>query len=282
MASLSSAVTPPRGGVTTPASLSTGDEVGILSNRRKLRIGAVGDTHYTVSSAGALQAYFQDVRRYADVLLLCGDLTDHGLPEEAKIFAADLAAVRLPMIAVLGNHDYEAGKADEVTAILRGAGVEVLDGEATMIGDVGFAGVKGFGGGFDRAMLQPWGEPGVKDYVRAAVDEALKLDSALAKIRSPHRIVLMHYGPVRGTAEGEPLEIFPFLGSSRLEEPCNRYQASLIVHGHVHRGTHEASTSTGIPVYNVSLPLLRQIYPNGPALKVFELDVSQPEAQPVG
>jgi Icc-related predicted phosphoesterase len=178
------------------------------------------------------------------------------------------------MLAVLGNHDYEAGKADEVANILRGVGVEVLDGEAVMIGDIGFAGVKGFGGGFDRHMLQPWGESGVKDFARAAVDEALKLDSALAKIRTPHRIVLMHYGPVRGTSEGEPPEIYPFLGSSRLEEPCNRYAATLVVHGHVHRGTHEARTSTGIPVYNVALPLLRRLYPEGPALKVFEIDVN--------
>lgn len=281
MASTTSTTAPTRGGFNTPPSSTIGGEVANPTGRRKLRIGAVGDTHYMVSSGGALQSYFADIRKYADVLLLCGDLTDHGLPEEAKLLATDLAGVRVPMIAVLGNHDYEAGKADEVMAILRNAGVEVLDGEATMVGDVGFAGVKGFGGGFDRAMLQPWGEPGVKDYVRAAVDEALKLDSALAKIRTPHRIVLMHYGPVRGTSEGEPLEIFPFLGSSRLEEPCNRYQASLIVHGHVHRGTHEARTSTGIPVYNVSLPLLRQIYPNGPALKVFELDVAQ-EVQAVG
>ena len=271
MGSISANVTPTR--VQTPqAALASDPEPHIRANGRAIRVGAVGDTHYSVSSGGALQSYFADVRRHADILLLCGDLTDHGLPEEAKLLATDLAAVRVPMIAVLGNHDYEAGKADEVIAILRTAGVEVLDGEATMIGDLGFAGVKGFGGGFDRHMLQPWGEQGVKDYVRAAVDEALKLDSALAKIRTPHRIVLMHYGPVRGTSEGEPLEIYPFLGSSRLEEPCNRYHASLIVHGHVHRGTHEAQTSTGIPVFNVALPLLKRLNPDGPALKVFEVN----------
>ncbi len=242
---------------------------------RKLRIGAIGDTHYAMSSSGSLHPYFQDLRRYADVLLLCGDLTDHGLPDEAKALAVDLSAVRLPMVAVLGNHDYEAGKADEVANIIRNAGVEVLDGDAIMIGGVGFAGVKGFGGGFDRHMLQPWGETGVKDFARAAVEEALKLDSALAKVRSPHRIVLMHYGPVRGTSEGEPPEIFPFLGSSRLEEPCNRYAATFVVHGHVHRGAPEATTSTGIPVYNVALPLLRRLYPDGPALKVIEIDVAR-------
>ncbi len=261
--------------VTSPLAGASQEHAGqVRYNRRRVRVGAVGDTHYNVGSGGSLQSYFQNVRQHADVLLLCGDLTDHGLPEEAKALAADLAAVRLPMVAVLGNHDYEAGKADEVTTILRGAGVEVLDGDAVMIGDIGFAGVKGFGGGFDRHMLQPWGEPGVKDFARAAVDEALKLESALAKIRTHHRIVLMHYGPVRGTSDGEPPEIFPFLGSSRLEEPCNRYAATFVVHGHVHRGTHEAKTSAGIPVYNVALPLLRRLQPEGPALKVFEIDVS--------
>lgn len=269
MASIATTNTPTR--VLAPAAALASDPEPEIRQNRPVRIGAVGDTHYGVGSAGLLQNYFADVRKHADILLLCGDLTDHGLPEEAKLLAADLAAVRIPMVGVLGNHDYEAGKADEVIAILRGAGVEVLDGDSLMIGDIGFAGVKGFGGGFDRHMLQPWGEPGVKDYVRAAVDEALKLDSALAKIRTPHRIVLMHYGPVRGTSEGEPLEIMPFLGSSRLEEPCNRYHASLIVHGHVHRGTHEAQTSTGIPVFNVALPLLKRLYPDGPALKVFEV-----------
>jgi Icc-related predicted phosphoesterase len=242
---------------------------------RRLRIGAIGDTHYGPQSAGALQNYFSEVRRHADILLLCGDLTDHGTPEEAKILAADLANVRLPMVGVLGNHDFESGKQDEVTAILRQAGVDILDGEAVMVHDVGFAGVKGFGGGFDKHMLQPWGEVGIKDFVRGAVDEALKLDSALAKIRTPHRVVLMHYAPVRGTVEGEPLEIYPFLGSSRLEEPLNRYHASMVVHGHVHRGYPEGTTSAGVPVFNVALPLMRRVMADGFPLKVFELDVEE-------
>lgn len=244
----------------------------------KLRIGAIGDLHYTTQSAGALQSYFTEIRKHADVLCLCGDLTDHGLIEEAKILAADLANVRLPMIAVLGNHDYECGKQDEVAAILRSAGVDVLDGEAVMVQDVGFAGVKGFCGGFDRHMLQPWGEAGVKDFVRGAVDEALKLDSALAKIRTPHRVVLMHYSPVRGTVVGEPPEILPFLGSSRLEEPINRYHASMVVHGHVHRGYPESTTSAGVPVFNVALPLMRRVMADGFPLKVFELDVEETRA----
>lgn len=267
---------------TPPEALASDPDQHLRRNGRTVRIGAIGDTHYTMHSGGALQSFFQDVRNHADIFLLCGDLTDHGTPEEAKLLAADLAAVRLPMVAVLGNHDYEAGKSEEIKAILEGAGVEVLDGEAVMIADIGFAGVKGFGGGFDRHMLQPWGEQGIKDYVRAAVDEALKLDSALAKIRTSHRVVLMHYGPVRGTSEGEPPEIFPFLGSSRLEEPVNRYHASLVVHGHVHRGTHEAKTSAGIPVYNVALPLLRRLHQNAPPIKIFEIDIASVTADTVG
>lgn len=245
------------------------------SSQSRLRIGAVGDLHYNVNSGGSLQSYFGEIRKYADVLLLCGDLTDHGLPEETKLLASDLAAVRIPIIAVLGNHDYESGNQDEVMSILRNANVDVLDGEAVTVRDVGFAGIKGFAGGFDKAMLQPWGESGIKSFVREAVDEALKLDSALAKIRTPHRVVLMHYAPIRMTVENEPLEIFPFLGSSRLEEPCNRYHASMVVHGHAHRGTVEGRTSAGVPVFNVALPLLRRTMGEAFPLKVFELDVEE-------
>jgi Icc-related predicted phosphoesterase len=245
------------------------------ASSNRLRIGAVGDLHYNVGSGGSLQSYFSEIRKHADVLLLCGDLTDHGLPEETKLLAQDLASVRIPIIAVLGNHDFESNRQDEVTSILRNANVEVLDGEATMVRDVGFAGIKGFAGGFDKAMLQPWGETGIKDFVRGAVDEALKLDSALAKIRTPHRVVLMHYAPIRMTVENEPLEIFPFLGSSRLEEPCNRYHASMVVHGHAHRGTMEGRTSAGVPVFNVALPLLRRTMADAFPLKVFELDVEE-------
>jgi Icc-related predicted phosphoesterase len=177
-------------------------------------------------------------------------------------------------VAVLGNHDYEGGQPDEIRRILAEAGVTVLDGEATEIHGVGFAGVKGFAGGFGRGALGPWGERAIKVFVQEAVDEALKLESALARLRTDHRIAVLHYSPIRGTVEGEPPEIFPYLGSSRLEEPINRYRVSAVFHGHAHRGAAEGRTATGVPVYNVSMPLLTRINPTRPPYLVWELPLS--------
>jgi Icc-related predicted phosphoesterase len=150
-------------------------------------------------------------------------------------------------------------------------GVTVLDGEATEVHGIGFAGVKGFAGGFGRGALGPWGEHAIKQFVQEAVDESLKLEAALARLRTEQRVAVLHYSPVRGTVEGEPPEIFPFLGSSRLEEPINRYRVNAVFHGHAHRGSLEARTSTGVPVYNVAMPLLVQRRPNQPPFIVVEL-----------
>jgi Icc-related predicted phosphoesterase len=243
-----------------------------------MRIAAMADLHCAKVPQDELTSAFAHVRDHADVLVLCGDLTDYGLPEEAKLLARDLGAVRLPMIAVLGNHDFESGKQDEVVAILTDAGVKVLDGDATEVDGVGFAGVKGFGGGFNERMLGSWGEEGIKRFVRESIDEALKLESALARLRTVHRVVLLHYAPVRGTVEGEPLEIFPFLGSSRLEDPINRHPVTLVFHGHAHRGQLEATTRANVPVYNVAVPLLRRALPDSPLFRVVELPpVAAPE-----
>jgi Icc-related predicted phosphoesterase len=190
------------------------------------------------------------------------------------VLARDLtAAMKVPVIAVLGNHDYEGGKPQEIREILAGAGVTVLDGEATEVHGVGFAGVKGFAGGFGRGALGPWGEHAIKAFVQEAVDEALKLEAALARLRTQQRIALLHYSPVRATVEGEPPEIFAYLGSSRLEEPINRYRVSAVFHGHAHRGTHEGRTSTGIPVHNVAMPLLMRTNPNRPPFLVVEMPI---------
>lgn len=236
-----------------------------------MRIAAMADLHCAKVPQDELTAAFARVRDHADVLVLCGDLTDYGLPEEAKLLARDLGAVRLPMIAVLGNHDFESGKQDEVATILTDAGVRVLDGDAAEVDGVGFAGVKGFGGGFNERMLGSWGEEGIKRFVHESIDEALKLESALARLRTAHRVVLLHYAPVRGTVEGEPLEIFPFLGSSRLEDPINRHPVNLVFHGHAHRGALEATTRANVPVYNVAVPLLRRAMPDSPLFRVVEL-----------
>ena len=242
------------------------------TSRTHLRIAALGDLHVTKTSQGKFQPLFEQITESADVLLLCGDFTDYGMPDEARVLARELsAAVKVPVIAVLGNHDYEAGRQDEITQILADAGVRVLDGEVTEVHGVGFAGVKGFAGGFGRGALGPWGEAAIKQFVQVAVDEALKLEAALARLRTQSRVALLHYSPIRGTVEGEPVEIFPYLGSSRLEEPINRYRVSAVFHGHAHRGTAEGRTSTGIPVYNVAMPLMARLNPDRPPYLVVEL-----------
>ena len=233
------------------------------SPRTHLRIAALGDVHVSKTSQGAFQPLFTQISSTADVLVLCGDFTDYGLPEEARVLARELTtASKIPVIAVLGNHDYESGQQDEIRRILADAGVTVLDGEATEVQGVGFAGVKGFAGGFGRGALGPWGEGVIKRFVQEAVDEALKLEAALARLRTHRRVALLHYSPIRGTVEGEPAEIFPYLGSSRLEEPINRYRVNAVFHGHAHRGSPEGRTATGVPVYNVAMPLLARVYPD--------------------
>jgi Icc-related predicted phosphoesterase len=237
-----------------------------------LRIAAVGDMHVPKGGHAGLQPAFAAASANADVLVLCGDITDYGLPEEARIVAAALGpGMKIPVVAVLGNHDFESGHQDEVTKILVDAGVVVLDGDAHEVEGIGFAGVKGFAGGFGPRALAPWGEPGIKNFVHEAVNEALKLESALARLRTPHRVAVMHYAPVLGTVSGEPPEIYPFLGSSRLEDPLNRYPVSAVFHGHAHRGSLEGRTREGSPVYNVAMPLLVQSFPGQPAIRIVEL-----------
>lgn len=245
-----------------------------------MRIAAVGDLHCGVGSAGALEPLFGAMSRAADVLVLCGDLTDYGLPDEAQVLARELqVASPAPMIAVLGNHDFESGAADQVRGILEDAGVHVLDGGTHVVGGVGFAGVKGLGGGFGERALQPWGEEVMKRLVHEAVGEALKLESALARLHTSVRVAVLHYSPIRDTVEGEPPEIFAFLGSSRLEEPLVRYSVTLALHGHAHRGSLEGRIRTGAPVYNVCLPLLRAAFPGEPPFRLIDLG-EIPEVEP--
>jgi Icc-related predicted phosphoesterase len=254
-----------------------------MTHQQAMRLAAVGDLHIKKTSQGQLAPLLASVNDRADVLLLCGDLTDYGTPEEARILAKELTtSVRIPIVAVLGNHDYESGQSAEVCRILSDANVKVLDGEAIDIKGVGFAGVKGFAGGFGRGTLGAWGEPGVKQFVQIALDEALKLESALARLRTPQRVAVLHYSPIRETVEGEPLEIYPYLGTSRLEEPLNRHPVNVVFHGHAHHGALEGRTSKGTPVFNVAMPLLLRTFPDKPPFRVFELpavDVSDSEAR---
>jgi Icc-related predicted phosphoesterase len=233
-----------------------------MATSKKVRIAAVGDLHYGKTSQGMLQPLVSQLAQAADILLLAGDLTDYGHPDEAQLLAKELSAgIKIPIIAVLGNHDYEVGRQKEVQHILEGIGVKILDGEACEVLGIGFAGVKGFAGGFGQRVLAPWGEEIVKLFVKEAIDEALKLESALSRLRTERRFALLHYAPVQDTVEGEPHEIFPFLGCSRLEEPLNRYPLDGVFHGHAHHGTARGKTKSGTPVHNVSLPLLAQSSP---------------------
>jgi Icc-related predicted phosphoesterase len=239
-----------------------------------VRVAAFADLHCTKTSQGSFQPLFARVSESADIAVIAGDLTDYGLPEEAAVLARELTALRIPAAAVLGNHDLEAGRSGEVRQILTDAGLIVLDGDACELLGIGIAGVKGFGGGFGRHALGPWGETIIKQFVHEAVDEALKLEAAFARMRTPQLIALLHYSPILQTVEGEPPEIYPFLGSSRLEEPIGRYPVSLVVHGHAHRGQLEGRTKNGVPVYNVSMPLLTRSFVDRPPFRVFEVPVT--------
>ncbi len=246
------------------------DRGGMLSQDH-VRFAAVGDIHCTKDSSGTLRGFFAQASEAADALLLCGDLTDYGLPQEAQVLADELGAASVPIVAVLGNHDFESGAQDDVCRILVDAGVRVLDGEACEIHGVGIAGVKGFAGGFGRGTLGSWGEAAIKQFVNEAIHEALKLESALAKLRTSQRLAMLHYSPIVGTVQGEPVEIFAFLGNSRLEDPLTRYPVNAVVHGHAHRGCPEGQTVNGTPVYNVAMPLLKRTYPERPAFRVIDL-----------
>ena len=244
--------------------------------KENLRIAAVADLHVKKTTHESLQSLFAAASEQADVLLLCGDLTDYGLVEEAKNLAREItASLRIPAIGVLGNHDFESGKAEEVVKIVTDAGVTMLDGGSHEIEGVGFAGIKGFGGGFGRRQLNAWGEDIIKKFVHETIEEALKLEMALARLRTPQKIAVLHYAPIHATCAGEPPEISPFLGSSRLEEPIDRYRCSAVFHGHAHRGSLEGRTKGNVPVYNVAMPLLAANFAERAPLRIIEVPVGE-------
>lgn len=218
----------------------------------KMTVAAIGDLHVREDEPPQYAELFEEISRRAEVLLLAGDLTDLGKPQEARILAEQLRACRIPVIGVLGNHDFESGAAEEVAGILKEAGLRLLDGQVTQVDGVGFAGVKGFIGGFGRRMLGSFGEPAIKAMVTESVNEAMRLENALRQVASKRACVILHYAPIPETIQGEPLEIFPFLGSSRLAETIDRFKVSAVVHGHAHRGAYHGRTPGGAPVYNVA------------------------------
>ncbi len=230
-----------------------------------LRVAAVGDLHVHQNSPDSLQAVFDKVSQAADVLVLCGDLTHLGLPQEAEKLVFDLRTCRIPVVAVLGNHDYQSGQQEEVKKVLRAGKITVLEETETFeLKGVGFAGAKGFGGGFDKHMLTPFGEESIKHFVSEAVNESLRLEISLNSLRTDKTVVVLHYSPVAGTVVGEPPEIYPFLGSSRLAETIDHFDVNVVFHGHAHHGSYEGRTTKGTPVYNCCMQLMKQANPEQP------------------
>jgi uncharacterized protein len=223
-----------------------------------MRIAAMADLHFTPQGYDPIREPMSRVRDEADVLVLAGDLTNFGKPEEMTSLLNALMRLRIPIVAVLGNHDYESGQEQELMRMMTAEGIKVLDGSSYERDGVGFAGAKGFFGGYGRGALTAFGEPQVKAFVQAGVDEAMKLERALSQLRAEKRVVITHYSPIPDTVKGEPQEIYPYLGSSRLSEVMDRFGAKLAVHGHAHHGSPEGKTTGGIPVYNVALSLLQR------------------------
>jgi Icc-related predicted phosphoesterase len=222
-----------------------------------MRIAASADLHFSPQSYAKLKDQFERVRDDADVLVLAGDLTNYGQPEEMEPLLNVLVRLRLPVVVVLGNHDYESGKEQELCRMMNGAGIKVLDGSGYERDGVGFAGTKGFVGGFGRGVLTAFGEREIKDFVRASVDEAMKLERGMSQLRTEKRVIVVHYSPIAETVQGEAPEIFPFMGTSRLAEVIDRHGADLVVHGHAHHGKPDGHTSGGVPVHNVAISLLQ-------------------------
>lgn len=235
----------------------------------RLQVAALGDIHVKETQDGSVvRALMAEMAQAADVIVLCGDLTDTGTPREAELLAEHLRACPVPVVGVLGNHDYESGRVDEVKHILCQAGLRLLDGSSVEIDGVGFVGVKGFPGGFGKRMLGSFGEPAIKTFVSEAIAEAMQLENAMRGVRSAKSLVVLHYAPIAETVEGEPPEIYPFLGSSRLAETIDRFTVDAIVHGHAHRGRYQGRTPGGAPVYNVAWAIPK---PSGKPYALLEL-----------
>jgi Icc-related predicted phosphoesterase len=235
-----------------------------------MRIAATADLHFFSPRYGAVQEQLAQVRDQADLLIIAGDLTNYGKPAEMEGLLNSLVRLRLPIVAVLGNHDYESGLQAELIRMLIQEGIKLLDGTAYERDGIGFAGTKGFPGGFGRGALTAFGEPEVKAFVQGAIDEAVKLERAMAQLRTEKRVVVLHYAPVAETAKGESPEILPYLGSSRLAEVVDRHGANMIFHGHAHHGSPEGKTTGGIPVHNVALPILQSQTPPS-VFRTFEI-----------
>lgn len=223
-----------------------------------MRLAAVADIHLKTEDHEKNLHAFLPVNDLADALVIAGDFTNHGLPEEMRTCLAVIEHIRIPIIGVLGNHDHENGHQDELGGMLRVSGVHLLDGHCFEVDGVGFAGTKGFAGGFAPHELMPFGEAGIKNFVEIAEREAIKLDYGLEQLKTPIKVAITHYAPIKDTVEGEPEPIFPFLGSSRLQRALDKHKPALALHGHAHRGAFEGKSRGGVKVCNVALAVLRR------------------------
>src|SRR3954470_20014948 len=223
-----------------------------------MKVAAVADIHLKAEDHARNVSQFSKANELADVLVIAGDFTNHGLPDEMRTCLSVLEHVHIPSVAVMGNHDHERGNQDELAGMLRLAGVHLLDGQCHEVNGVGFAGTKGFCGGFAPHELMPFGEMGIKTFVELAEREAIKLDYGLAQLHSPVKIAITHYAPIQATVVGEPEPIFPFLGSSRLQRALDKHKPALALHGHAHHGSFSGETKGGVRVCNVALHILRE------------------------
>lgn len=232
-----------------------------------MRIAAIADLHTDEHAGHNYAEVFKEISGKADVLLLCGDLTNHGEPKQAKLLNEYLESCTIPVLGILGNHDYDQDRENEIRKILRSGKLRLIEGDIFEIGNVGFAGAKGFCGGYKEHIVTSFGERALKNFVKESIDEAMMLENALFRLQTERiekKVVVLHYSPIRETLEGEDLEKYLLLGSSHLEEPINNFNATIVFHGHAHHGKHFGKTSKGIPVYNVSKGVLEKIPPNKP------------------
>src|SRR5215471_11542444 len=237
---------------------------------RQMRIAATADLHFSPTRANTLKEQLAPVRDQADLLVVAGDLTNYGQPSEMEPLLNVLVRLRIPIVVVLGNHDYESNQHPALMKMMSEEGIEVLDGTGYERDGVGFAGTKGFVGGFGRGVLTAFGAKEIKTFVQASIDEALKLERALSQLRTNKRVVVLHYSPIAATVSGEAAEIYPFMGTSRLAEVVDRHGADLVFHGHAHHGKLEGKTTAGIPVYNVAITLI-QAEQSGAVYRVFDV-----------
>jgi Icc-related predicted phosphoesterase len=229
-----------------------------------IRIAAVGDVHMDEDVLGRYRPALEQLPERADVLLLAGDLTRHGTESEARCVAEEFGNLGVPVVAVLGNHDYHTDQVAQVTKVLGGAGITVLEGDSTVVEchgiRLGVAGAKGFGGGFAGKCASAFGEPEMKAFIQTTTEVADRLGAALREVDCDVRVALTHYAPVPDTLAGEPPEIYPFLGSYLLGQAIDSAPTALAVHGHAHAGTERGTTPGGVRVRNVAHPVIKQAY----------------------